>query len=163
MTSYQFFYGRFFRVIYGRLETAHIWLSETHMRFFRAIYLRLETTSYEREKKFPQNGRFFRVIYGRLETAYIWLSETHMRFFRAIYWRLETTSYESFQTVIYRCFTNSSYGRFITLYVRCVITIDIRRRNISFFRRCFSSDNVADRYHGKLSNQMFYLTNASQK
>ena len=45
MTSYQLFYGRFFRVIYGCLETAPIWISETHMRFFRAIYWSLETTS----------------------------------------------------------------------------------------------------------------------
>ena len=80
------------------METAHIWLSETHMRSFRAIYPRLETTSYEREKNFPQNGRFFRVIYGRLETAPIWFSETDMRFLRGIYWRLETTLYQCLQT-----------------------------------------------------------------
>ena len=124
-TSYQcfnsatFFYGRSFRLIYGRLETPPIWLSKTHMRFFRAIYRRLETT-----------------IYGRLETAPIWLSETHMRFFRAIYRRLETTLYESFQTFICRRFTNTSYGRFITLYVRCVITAVIRSRNTCFISVC---------------------------
>ena len=39
--------GRFFSVIYRRLETAFIWISETGVRFFRGVYWRLETTLYE--------------------------------------------------------------------------------------------------------------------
>ena len=95
--------GRFFRVIYGRLETAPMWISETDMRFFRRHILAFANdfiAVYANFHKFLQNGRFFRVIYGRLETAPIWVSETDMRFLRAIYWRLETTLYQCLQTFI---------------------------------------------------------------
>ena len=85
MTSYQCFYGRFFRVIYGRLETALIWISETHCVFLEpyiGVWKRLQ--AYIVISKWLHinffHGRFFRVIYGRLETAPIWISETHMRF-----------------------------------------------------------------------------------
>ena len=99
------FYGRFFRVIYGCLETAHIWLSETHMRFLEpyiGFWERLQAYIFLSKWLHISvfYGRFFRVIYGRLETAHIWLSETHMRFFRAIYRRLETTLYQCFQTLV---------------------------------------------------------------